>query len=194
MIAQANNPVVDNLLRAGAVVLGRTNTPAFRSLVHQQPAARRYAQSAQCAHAWRLVWRRAVAAAGIGHTRTAPTSRARYPAYACGVHGLRPTLGRVAAFNAALPERSLGGQITAVSGPLAQHRRLAPAGRDGAPDRGSVVSARAAGGAGAPKRVALCFYPDGLETEPAVVKALQDAARRLGEAGWRVDTLDAIRR
>ena len=44
----------------------------------------------------------------------------------------------------------------------------------------------------APKRVALCFYPDGLETEPAVVKALQDAARRLGEAGWRVDTLDAI--
>ena len=43
-----------------------------------------------------------------------------------------------------------------------------------------------------PKRVALCFYPDGLETEPAVVKALQDAARRLGEAGWRVDTLDAI--
>ena len=29
VIAQANNPVVDNLLRAGAVVLGRTNTPAF---------------------------------------------------------------------------------------------------------------------------------------------------------------------
>ena len=40
-------------------------------------------------------------------------------------------------------------------------------------------------GPAVPKRVALCFYPDGLETEPAVVKALQDAARRLGEAGWR---------
>ncbi|MCH5142031.1 amidase, partial [Mammaliicoccus sciuri] len=42
----------------------------------------------------------------------------RYPAYACGVHGLRPSLGRVPAYNASLPERTIGGQITAVSGPL----------------------------------------------------------------------------
>lgn len=29
VIAQANSPVVDNLRRAGAVILGRTNAPAF---------------------------------------------------------------------------------------------------------------------------------------------------------------------
>src|SRR6476660_6824429 len=29
LIAQANSPVVDNLRKAGAVILGRTNTPAF---------------------------------------------------------------------------------------------------------------------------------------------------------------------
>ena len=44
----------------------------------------------------------------------------RYPAYACGVHGLRPSLGRIPAFNAALPERPIGPQISAVSGPLAR--------------------------------------------------------------------------
>ncbi len=29
LIAKVNSPVVDNLLRAGAVLLGRTNAPAF---------------------------------------------------------------------------------------------------------------------------------------------------------------------
>ena len=44
----------------------------------------------------------------------------RYPAYACGVHGLWPTPGRVPTFSASLPERTIGGQIGAVSGPLAR--------------------------------------------------------------------------
>jgi amidase len=43
-----------------------------------------------------------------------------------------------------------------------------------------------------PRRAALCLNPDGMQTEPAVVKALQEAARRLSEAGWSVDTLDAV--
>ncbi|WP_373824077.1 amidase family protein, partial [Achromobacter insuavis] len=47
-------------------------------------------------------------------------------------------------------------------------------------------------GPAAPRRAALCLNPDGMETEPAVVKALQDAARRLSEAGWSVDTVDAL--
>ena len=75
-----------------------------------------------------------------------------------------------------MPERSLGGQITAVSGPLARSiadLRLGLA--MAAPDPRDPWWAPAPLEAGAPKRVALCFYPDGLETEPAVVKALQDA-------------------
>src|SRR5881397_3040309 len=61
-------------------------------------------------------------AAGIGHIAhgTDIAGSIRYPAYACGVHGLRPTMGRVAAFNASLPERTIGPQISAVSGPLAR--------------------------------------------------------------------------
>src|SRR5436305_14127162 len=64
----------------------------------------------------------AAVAAGIGHIAhgTDIAGSIRYPAYACGVHGLRPTVGRVAAFNASLPERPIGPQISAVSGPLAR--------------------------------------------------------------------------
>ena len=64
----------------------------------------------------------AAVAAGIGHIAhgTDIAGSIRYPAYACGVHGLRPTMGRIAAFNAALPERPIGPQISAVSGPLAR--------------------------------------------------------------------------
>ncbi|MGG6548426.1 UNVERIFIED_CONTAM: amidase family protein, partial [Prevotella sp. 15_C9] len=29
LVAKTNSPVVDNLLKAGAVIVGRTNTPAF---------------------------------------------------------------------------------------------------------------------------------------------------------------------
>src|SRR5436305_4325801 len=63
----------------------------------------------------------AAVAAGIGHIAhgTDIAGSIRYTAYACGVHGLRPTVGRVAAYNAELPERTIGAQISAVSGPLA---------------------------------------------------------------------------
>ena len=122
VIAQANNPVVDNLLRAGAVVLGRTNTPAFSLrwfTSNQLHGDTRNPRNAALTPGGSSGGAAAAVAAGIGHIAhgTDIAGSIRYPAYACGVHGLRPTLGRVAAFNAALPERSLGGQITAVSGP-----------------------------------------------------------------------------
>jgi amidase len=41
-----------------------------------------------------------------------------------------------------------------------------------------------------PKRAALCFCPDGLETVPEVKAALADAARRLERAGWAVDEIE----
>lgn len=199
-IAAVNSPVVDNLRRAGAVILGRTNTPAFslrwftsnalhgHTLNPRNPALTPGGSSGGAA---------AAVAAGIGHLAhgTDIAGSIRYPAYACGVHGLRPSLGRVAAYNAALPERSIGGQLTAVSGPLGRSiadLRLglaalaAPDARDPwwvpAPLTGPEV----------PKRAALCLNPDGMDTQPAVVKALQEATRRLSEAGWSVDTLDTL--
>ena len=55
----------------------------------------------------------------IGHG-TDIAGSIRYPAYACGIHGLRPSIGRVPMINYTTPDRHIGGQIMAVSGPLAR--------------------------------------------------------------------------
>ena len=199
-IAAVNSPVVDNLLRAGAVVLGRTNTPAFSlrwftgNRLHghtRNPRNRALTPGGSSGGA------AAAVASGIGHLAhgTDIAGSIRYPAYACGVHGLRPTLGRVAAYNASLPECSLGGQITAVSGPLARSiadLRLALAAMAAPDPRDPWWVPAPLTGSAAPRRAALSLNPDGLEPEPAVVKALQDAARKLSEAGWTVDTVENI--
>lgn len=200
LIAAVNSPVVDNLRRAGAVILGRTNTPAFSlrwftsNAVHGET---RNPRNAALTPGGSSGGAASAVAAGIGHLAhgTDIAGSIRYPAYACGVHGLRPSLGRVPAYNAALPERSIGGQLTAVSGPLGRtiaDVRLGLAALSAADPRDPWWVPAPLVGPEVPRRAALCVNPEGMETEPAVVKALQDAARRLTEAGWTVDTLDSI--
>ncbi|MHB0708154.1 Amidase family protein [Roseomonas mucosa] len=194
LIAKEDNPVVSNFRRAGAVVLGRTNTPAFslrwftRNALHgntRNPRDPRLTPGGSSGGA------AASLAAGIGALAhgTDIGGSVRYPAYACGVHGLRPTLGRIAAFNASSPERAIGAQLMAVSGPLARS----------IPDLRAALAALAAPdprdpwwvpapleGPPLPKRAALCVRPEGLATHPAVEKALRAAALALQEAGWTV--------
>lgn len=194
-IARSNSPVVDNLLNAGAVMLGRTNCPAFSyrwftsNLIHgdtknpRDPAITPGGSSGGAG---------AAVAAGIGHIAhgTDIAGSIRYPAYACGVHGLRPTVGRVAAFNAALAERTIGAQISAVSGPLARtigDLRLALAAMSGFDARDPWWVPAPLQGPAMPKRAALCFNPDGLDTAAEVKAAVADAARRLERAGWTVE-------
>ena len=200
VIAARNSPVVDNLLRAGAVILGRTNTPAFSlrwftgNGLHgdtRNPRNKALTPGGSSGGAASAV------AAGIGHLAhgTDIAGSIRYPAYACGVHGLRPSLGRVPAYNAALPERSIGGQLTAVSGPLGRtiaDVRLGLAAMSARDPRDPWWVPAPLVGPDVPRRAALCVNPDGMNPEPAVVKALQEAARRLSDAGWTVDTLDAV--
>src|SRR5258706_11190845 len=192
VIARANSPVVDNLRKAGAVILGRTNCPAFSyrwfttNLIHgdtknpRDPAITPGGSSGGAG---------AAGAAGIGHSAhgTDIAGSIRYPAYACGVHGLRPTVGRIAAFNAALPERTIGPQISAVSGPLARtigDLRIALAAMSERDARDPWWVPAPLEGPPRPKRAALCFCPDGLETVAEVKAAVADAAKRLGGAGW----------
>jgi amidase len=198
LIAQTDNPVIGNLRKAGAIILGRTNTPAFSyrwftsNLLHgttrnpHDPSLTPGGSSGGAA---------AAVASGIGHLAhgTDIAGSIRYPAYACGVHGLRPTFGRVPAYNASLPERSIGGQITAVSGPIGRTIRDVRLGLAAmaAPDpRDPWWVPAPLEGPASPRVAALCVRPDGLDTKPEVVEALQDAARRLSEAGWRVYEVD----
>lgn len=198
LVARVNSPVVDNLLRAGAVILGRTNTPAFSlrwfttNLLHgatknpRDPALTPGGSSGGAA---------AAVAAGIGTIGhgTDIGGSIRYPAYACGVHGLRPTLGRVAAYNASMPERAIGGQLMAVSGPIARTIADLRAGLAAmaAPDaRDPWWTPAPLEGPPAARRAALCLRPDGLAIVPAVEAALLDAARRLEAAGWAVESVE----
>jgi len=196
-IAQANNPVVDNLVKAGAVIVGRTNTPAVSyrwftsNLIHgdtknpRDPGITPGGSSGGAGSA---------TAAGIGHIGhgTDIAGSVRYPAYACGIHGLRPTVGRIPAFNAALPERPIGPQISAVSGPLARtiaDIRLALTAMSARDVRDPWWMPVPLEGPAVPKRVALCVNPDGLNPVPDVVAAVVDAAARLERAGWIVEEI-----
>ncbi len=196
-IARSNSPVIDNLRKAGAVILGRTNCPAFSyrwfttNLIHgdtrnpRDPGVTPGGSSGGAG---------AAVAAGIGHIAhgTDIAGSIRYPAYACGVHGLRPTVGRVAAFNAALPERPIGPQISAVSGPLARtigDVRIALAAMSGKDFRDPWWVPAPLEGPAMPKRVAMCLNPDGLDPVAEVMAAVADAGKRLERAGWIVEEI-----
>ncbi|MFN3281707.1 MAG: amidase family protein, partial [Tabrizicola sp.] len=125
LIAAEDSPPVANLRRAGAVIVGRTNTPAFslrwftRNSLHgatRNPAFPGLTPGGSSGGA------AAAVAAGFGPLAhgTDIAGSIRYPAHACGIHGLRPGLGRVPAFNATAGDRLIGGQLMAVSGPLAR--------------------------------------------------------------------------
>ena len=198
VIARSNSPVVDNLRKAGAVIVGRTNCPAFSyrwfttNLLHgdtKNPRDPSITPGGSSGGAGAAV------AAGIGHIAhgTDIAGSIRYPAYACGVHGLRPTVGRVAAFNASLPERTIGAQISAVSGPLARtigDLRIALRAMSGRDARDPWWVSAPLEGPAMPKRAALCLQPDGLATAAEVKTAVADAGKRLERAGWVVEEVE----
>ncbi|WP_419899692.1 amidase family protein [Roseomonas sp. USHLN139] len=194
LVAKEDNPVVANLKKAGAVIIGRTNTPAFslrwftRNSLHghtknpRNPALTPGGSSGGAG---------AAVAAGIGAIGhgTDIGGSIRYPAYACGIHGLRPTLGRIPAWNPSGPERAIGAQLMAVSGPLARSIadiRLSLAAMAAEDVRDPWWVPAPLEGPAAPKRAALCIRPEGLATTPEVERALRDAALRLQERGWTI--------
>ncbi|HEX7390380.1 MAG TPA: amidase, partial [Acidiphilium sp.] len=139
----------------------------------------------------------AATAAGIGciGQGTDIAGSIRYPAYACGIHGLRPSLGRVAAYNASSPERSIGAQLMAVAGPIGRSiadLRTAFAAMAAPDSRDPWWMPAPLDGPPAPRRAALCIRPGGMPTVPEVEAALLDAARRLEAAGWVVETVEDV--
>jgi amidase len=200
LIARDNSPVVDNLRKAGAVMLGRTNCPAFcyrwftTNLVHgntKNPRDPSITPGGSSGGAGAAV------AAGIGHIAhgTDIAGSIRYPAYVNGVHGLRTTTGRIAAFNAALPERTIGPQISAVSGPLARtiaDLRISLAAMSAYDPRDPWWVPAPLEGPSMKKRAALCVNPDGLDPVAKVRAAVVDAGKRLERAGWTVEEVTSL--
>jgi len=194
LVAREDNPVVANLRRAGAVIIGRTNTPAFslrwftRNSLH---GATKNPWNAGITPGGSSGGAASAVAAGIGAIGhgTDIGGSVRYPAYACGVHGLRTTLGRIPAFNFSGGDRHIGGQLMAVSGPIARSIADLRIGLQAmaAPDlRDPWYAPVPLEGPEWPRRAALCVAPEGMAVAPAVEAALRDAGRRLQDRGWTV--------
>ncbi len=196
--AEQDSPVVTNLVKAGAIIVGRTNTPAFsmrwftRNSLHGHtlnPRNKKLTPGGSSGGAAAAV---ASGICAIGHG-TDIAGSIRYPAYACGLHGIRPSLGRVPAINLSLPDRHIGAQLTAVSGPIArsiEDLRLALEAMSAASELDPWWVPAPLEQTPAPKRVGLCISPDGLEVTPEVENALREAATQLADAGWEVTEVD----
>jgi amidase len=202
LIATRDNPVVANLRRAGAIVVGRTNTPAF---------SMRWFTDNALHGATRNPWdpgrtpggssggAAAATAAGIGaigHGNDIAGS-VRYPAYCCGLVGLRVSYGRIPSWNfTATVLRPISSQLMAVQGPLTRRVRdgraafMAMAVPDpndprcaAVPFDGPPVTR--------PTRVALVADPAGRGgVAPAVAEAVRRAGRWLEDAGYAVEEVE----
>ena len=198
MAAEEDSISVANLRKAGAVILGRTNVPGFSTryftdndlhgrTLNPWDAGRTPGGSSGGAAA-------AVASGigPIGHGNDRAGS-VRYPAYACGVAGLRPSLGRVPDFNpSAAEERGISSQMANVQGPLARSVGDIRLGLEAlaAPDPRdpwSVPVPLGAGGAAGRSRAAILSSLPGADADPAVTEAVRKAGGWLEDAGHDVE-------
>ncbi|MCP4874845.1 MAG: amidase family protein [Gammaproteobacteria bacterium] len=197
-IAQQDSPVVTNLRNAGAIIVGRTNTPAFsmrwftRNSLHGHTLNPRNANLTPGGSSGGAAAAVAAGICALGHG-TDIAGSIRYPAYACGLHGIRPSLGRVPAVNLSLPDRHIGAQLTAVSGPIARSigdLRLGLEAMSAASDLDPWWIPVAFEQPATAKRVAMCISPDGLAVTAEVENALRQAASQLEDAGWEVNEVE----
>ena len=197
--AYVDSPVVANLRRAGAVIVGRTNTPAFsmRWYTDNDLHGRTLNPWASDRTPGGSSGGAAVAVAkgmcAIGHGNDGGGS-IRYPAYCTGTVGLRPSFARVPAFNATTnAERQLSLQWVSVQGAItrtvADSKLALQAMMPADPRDPWHVPLPFQGTVSLPRRVALCFDPVGVGLHTSVRAHLEKAARILLEAGYEVEEI-----
>ena len=197
-IATENAPAVENLLKAGAIVMGRTNVPEFNFRYHTDnplfgatlnPWDIRITPGGSSGGA------AVCALTGMGclaHGSDLAGSL-RQPAFCTGVATIKPTMNRVGGYNSTAPsDRPLGMVTMATQGPMARHAadlRLGlqvMAGPTSADPLWTPVPL-AHESSGKPRRVAVRHSLAGTETHPAIAEAIDRAADYLADAGYRVE-------
>lgn len=196
-IAATDSPLVTSLRAAGAILVGRNNAPAFslrwfsdnefhgRTLNPFDPGVTPGGSSGGAAAAV------ATGMGAIGHGNDYGGS-IRYPAWACGVVGLRTTVGRVPSYKASAPNRLITNQLMSVHGPLtrsvADARLALQVMAQGSSLDPQWVDAPLAypASAGMPK-VALFKGWRGSRVDASVIGALDQSAKWLADAGYLVE-------
>lgn len=197
-IAGHDSPVVANLKRAGAIIVGRTNAPAFSMRIFTDNALHGRTLNpldSAVTPGGSSGGAGAATATGIGaiaHGNDIGGS-VRIPASCNGVVGLRVGYGRIPAFNLTAPGgRPPGAVIMAVQGPhtrTVRDARLAlevMAQGDRRDWRWNDVPMRGPEPA-RPIRVAIVPDVPGGTSHPAQVEAVRQAGRHLAAAGYAVE-------
>ena len=197
LIAQEDSPSIANLRRAGAIAIGRTNAPEFSWRWFTDNEL--YGETINPWNRQRTCGGSTGGGAVAVATGMCPLAQGsdfggsiRHPALCCGIAGIRPTLGRVPAYNATTGDRPITAQFMAVHGPLA--RRIG--------DLRLALAAMAAGDVrdpwwvpvplagqppATPVRVALVDADRRPGLDPGIADALEQAAKWLQDAGYVVE-------
>ncbi len=198
VIAPDHSPVARNLLDAGAVIVGRTNTPelSMRATTDNPLRGRTLNPwDADASPGGSSGGASAAAAMGFGpiHHGNDIGGSLRFPAFACGLATVKPTLGRVPAYNpSAAAERGLLAQLMSVQGAICREVRdvrLATrvlAGGDPrdpwwvpVPFDGPALDA--------PIKVAVTCESHGYPVNPEILAGIERAADVLSDAGYAVE-------
>ncbi|WP_274432483.1 amidase family protein [Alicyclobacillus sp. ALC3] len=200
-IAAIDSPPIANLRSAGAVVVGRTNVPAF---------SLRWFSNNELHGRTLNPWDQARTPGGSsGGTSAAVASgmvpiahgndiagSIRYPAYACGVMGIRPTMGRVPSWDAPVgADQSLAVQSMVAQGPLARtvdDLRLAVAAMSRFDPRDAIHAQVPLHGdaLGRPIRVGVLRDVGIASLSPSGHEALDKATESLRNAGYIVEEVE----
>ena len=200
-IAPGDSPVTANLRKAGAIILGLTNTPEFsmrgftdnplhgQTLNPWDPAITCGGSSGGAG---------ASVALGIGaiaHGNDIGGSL-RWPGFCNGVATIKPTQGRIPAFNpSATAERPLMAQFMSAQGPLARSVADVRLGLEVMSQRDPrdpwwVPAPLEGPKPPAPIRVALAKLPADMRPDPAVMALVRQAADHLADAGYAVEEVE----
>jgi amidase len=196
-VAPADSPLVAHLRRAGAVIVGRTNTPAFSlrwftdNDLHGRTLNPFDSQVTPGGSSGGAAVAVATGMGAIAHGNDYGGS-VRYPAWACGVVGLRATAGRIAAHKATAPNRTISNQMMSVQGPLTRtvadaRLALAVMAQTSSLDPNWVPAPLEYADTDRPHKVAVFKRHAAYDADPSVVAAIEQAAQWLAAAGYEIE-------
>ena len=199
-IAQTDSPLVQSMRQAGAIIVGRNNAPAFslRWFTDNQHHGRTLnpfdARVTPGGSSGGAAAATAMGMGAIAHGNDYGGS-VRYPAWACGVVGLRTTVGRVPSYKASAPNRIISNQQMSVQGPLtrtvADARLALQVMAQGSPlDPQWTPAPLEWADAREPTRVAVFRSWAHSPVDPTASAAVDQAAQWLQAAGYTVEEVE----